>query len=72
MSENIAKFVKTMRKTYNLTQEDLANKAGVGVRFIRELEAGKKTVRLDKVNIVLDLFGHTVGAVKSTVNMENK
>ena len=46
-----------------MTQQDLADRAGVGIRFIRELEAGKPTLRLDKVNIVLDLFGHTLTPV---------
>jgi y4mF family transcriptional regulator len=46
-----------------LTQPELAEKAGVGLRFVRELEQGKQTLRLDKVNQVLKLFGHEVGAV---------
>ena len=60
---NIAEFVKTKRKAVKLTQPELAEKAGVGLRFIRELERGKKTLRLDKVNQVLQLFGYEVGAV---------
>lgn len=52
-----------MRKQYGLTQTDLAEKAGVGLRFVRELEQGKQTLRLDKVNQVLNLFGSEVGAV---------
>lgn len=47
-----------------MTQPELALKAGVGLRFIRDLEQGKTTVRLDKVNQVLALFGHEVGPVK--------
>lgn len=46
-----------------MTQEDLAFKAGVGLRFIRELERGKPTVRLDKVNEVLNLFGKELGVI---------
>lgn len=46
-----------MRKQYDLTQVDLSEKAGVGLRFIRELEQGKQTLRMDKVNQVLILFG---------------
>jgi y4mF family transcriptional regulator len=60
---NIAELVKTKRKAVKLTQPELAEKAGVGLRFIRELERGKKTLRLDKVNQVLQLFGYEVGAV---------
>jgi y4mF family transcriptional regulator len=54
----LSKFIKQQRKNYKLTQRDLADRAGVGLRFIRELEAGKLTLRMDKVNIVLELFGH--------------
>lgn len=46
----IAEFVKEKRKEYELTQIDLSMKTGVGIRFVRELEVGKLTVRLDKVN----------------------
>ena len=48
-----------------MTQEELALKAGVGLRFIRELEQGKETLRLDKVNQVLSLFGKKVGVIDS-------
>lgn len=61
---HIAEFVKDKRKLVKLTQPELAAKAGVGLRFIRELEQGKETVRLDKVNQVLKLFGYEAGAVK--------
>ena len=60
---NLADFVKEKRKLVKLTQPELAEKAGVGLRFIRELEQGKKTLRLDKVNQVLRLFGGEVGVV---------
>lgn len=63
MDIQLSVFVKTMRKEHGLTQEDLAAKAGVGLRFVRELEQGKQTLRMDKVNQVLGLFGHEVGAV---------
>ena len=59
----LSKFVKTMRKQYNLTQVELSEKSGVGLRFVRELEQGKQTLRLDKVNQVLSLFDYEVGAV---------
>ena len=54
----ISKLLKEKRKSVNLTQPELAFKSGVGLRFIRELERGKPTVRLDKVNQVLKLFGY--------------
>ena len=60
----ISKFVKQKRTSAKLTQPELAEKAGVGLRFLRELEQGKETLRLDKVNQVLKLFGYQVGAVQ--------
>ena len=60
----MAVFVKEMRKKFGLTQVDLADKAGVGLRFVRELEQGKQTLRMDKVNQVLRLFGHQAGPVE--------
>ena len=60
----IRDFVKRQRKIHHLTQADLARKAGVGLRFIRELEQGKATLRIDKVNQVLQLFGKTLGPVE--------
>lgn len=64
----IASFIKYHRKRLSLTQEELANKAGVGIRFIRELEQGKETVQLDKVNQVLSLFGYTVSPTKLNID----
>ena len=51
----LSKYVKDMRKQYNLTQVELSEKSGVGLRFVRELEQGKQTLRLDKVNQILNL-----------------
>jgi predicted transcriptional regulator len=48
-----------------MTQEDLAFKAGVGLRFVRDLEQGKPTLRMDKVNVVLALFGKELGPVET-------
>ena len=59
---NLSDLEKGKRKSVQLTQPELAEKAGVGLRFIRELEQGKETLRLDKVNKVLELFGYEVGA----------
>ena len=63
----IASFVKEKRKKLNLNQIELAEKAGVGLRFIRELEQGKETLQLNKVNQVLQLFGHEAGPVKKVI-----
>ena len=53
----IAEFVKTQRKAAGLTQEQFAMRSGLGLRFVRELEQGKTTVRMDKVNVALAMFG---------------
>ena len=53
----LAEYIRAKRKMYNLTQVELADRSGVGVRFVRELERGKTTVQMDKVNQVLRLFG---------------
>ncbi len=56
--QDLAHFVASRRKALKLTQPELAAKAGVGLRFLRELESGKPTLRMDKVNDVLFFFGH--------------
>jgi y4mF family transcriptional regulator len=56
-SSHLSAFIKYQRVQAGLTQEELAQKAGVGLRFIRDLEQGKETLRIDKVNAVLALFG---------------
>lgn len=66
MSTQLAEFVKEKRKQLKLTQPELAEKAGVGLRFLRELESGKESIRLDKVNQVLALFGAKAGVVSIT------
>lgn len=65
----LSRFVKEKRNAVKLTQPELAEKAGVGLRFVRELEQGKETVRLDKVNQVLALFGFKMGPVEQNRNM---
>lgn len=52
----IALFIKQNRKEAGLTQEEFAMRSGLGLRFVRELEQGKETVRMDKVNIALSMF----------------
>ena len=59
----LAVYVKAKRKEFGLTQEELSLKSGVGLRFVRELEQGKTTLRTDKVNQVLCLFGAELGPV---------
>ena len=52
----IAEFIKINRKAAGLTQEEFAMRSGQGLRFVRELEQGKETVRMDKVNVALSMF----------------
>jgi y4mF family transcriptional regulator len=66
----LSKYLKKKRKLLNLTQEDLASKAGVGLRVVREMEQGKPTLRMDKVNQVLMLFGAELGVVLKVKNDE--
>ena len=64
---HLSQTVKQLRKEYALTQEELAMKSGVGLNFVRNLEQGKPTLRMDKVNQLLNLFNYTlVAAPKST------
>ena len=53
----IGDFIKEERKKAGLTQEEFAMRSGLGLRFVRELEQGKETVRMDKVNQALAMFG---------------
>ena len=54
---NLAKVIKERRKKVGMTQQDLSIKSGLGLRLIREIEQGKQSMRMDKVNQLLDLFG---------------
>lgn len=62
----IAQFIKTQRKAAGLTQTQFALRSGLGLRFVRELEQGKTTVRMDKVNQALAMFGAQAVAGKMT------
>ncbi|WP_304428645.1 helix-turn-helix transcriptional regulator [uncultured Duncaniella sp.] len=61
-----AQYIKAKRKEFGLTQVDLSQKSGVGLRCVREMEQGKETLRLDKVNQVLALFGAEMVSTKAT------
>ncbi|WP_314696915.1 helix-turn-helix transcriptional regulator [uncultured Prevotella sp.] len=60
----LSMVVKSLRKQYGLTQEDLAMKSGVGLCFVRNVEQGKQTLRMDKVNQLLDLFNYELTPAK--------
>lgn len=62
--EEIGKLIKLERKKYGLTQVDFALRSGLGLRFVRELESGKATARMDKVMQALNFFGYTLMPVK--------
>lgn len=70
MQTPLAQFIKEKRKQAGMNQEDLSFAAGVGLRFVRELEQGKPTLKMDKVNQVLNLFGHELGPIE--VNRDEK
>lgn len=63
--ETIGKKIQSLRKRSGLTQEDFSKRAGVGLRFIRDLEQGKASVRLDKVNQVLEFLGHHLEVISN-------
>lgn len=60
---NLSDTVKKQRKKYGMTQEELSMKSGVGLRFVRDLEQGKASLRLDKVNRLLEFFNYEMVAV---------
>ena len=64
MAAQLSLQVQELRQTAGLSQVDTARRTGVGLRFIRDLEQGKPTVQVDKVNQVLALFGYHLEAVK--------
>lgn len=65
---SLSATVKALRKQYNLTQEELSMKSGVGLRFVRDLEQGKATLRLDKVNQLLDFFNYQMSPTPKSSN----
>ncbi len=68
---SLNKFVRSKRKSLKMTQKEMSEKSGVGIRFIRELERGKETLKMDKVNQVLSLFGYELGPVETNRNNED-
>ncbi|MBQ7709173.1 MAG: helix-turn-helix transcriptional regulator [Bacteroidales bacterium] len=63
----LSEHIKQRRKKNGLSQVELARRAGVGLRFVRDMEQGKQTLRMDKVNDVLALFGDCLGPVKKEI-----
>jgi len=63
--KQLAAFVKERRKEVNLTQEEFAERAGVALTVVRKIEQGKTNLNMDKVNLVLRMFGHELVPVNS-------
>ncbi|MFZ1678858.1 MAG: helix-turn-helix domain-containing protein [Saprospiraceae bacterium] len=63
--QQLSEFVKERRKDTNLTQEEFAERAGVALTVVRKIEQGKTNLSLDKVNLVLAMFGHELAPVNS-------
>lgn len=72
MTDPLIEFIKKKRRGLLLTQKGLADRAGVGLRFIREMEQGKISLRLDKVNHVLALFGHRMEPVAFRMEVDDE
>ena len=72
MKNDLSIFLKKKRKLLNMTQRDLAERAGVGLRFIRDAEQGKRSLDMDKINQVLSLFGHEMGPVPKERNRDDE
>lgn len=71
MKNNLSVFVKNARKRYHLTQVDAAEKSGVGIRFVRDLEQGKASLQMDKVNQLLHLFNAQLGVIELQETNQN-
>lgn len=61
----LSEFVKARRKEVNLTQREFAERTGVALTVVRKIEQGKTNLNMDKVNLILSMFGHTLAAVPS-------
>jgi len=63
--KRLSKFVKERRKEVNLTQEEFAERAGVALTVVRKIEQGKMNLNMEKVNLILRMFGHELAPVNS-------
>lgn len=67
---DLASFVKTRRKSVNLTQKEFAERTGVALTVIRKIEQGKTNLNMEKVNLVLRMFGHRLAVVEDKTEVE--
>jgi y4mF family transcriptional regulator len=63
--KNLSDFVKERRKEVNLTQEEFAERTGVALTVLRKIEQGKTNLNMEKVNLILQMFGHELAPVNS-------
>ena len=63
--KQLSEFVKDRRKEVNLTQDEFSERAGVALTVVRKIEQGKTNLNMDKVNLVLQMFGHELAPVNS-------
>lgn len=71
--KRLSDFVKERRKEVNLTQEEFAERTGVALTVLRKIEQGKTNMNLDKVNLVLRMFGHELAPINSKeLNQNNE
>lgn len=69
--KELSKFVKTRRREVNLTQKEFAERTGVALTVVRKIEQGKTNLNMDKVNLVLSMFGHKLAVVSSKILKDN-
>ncbi len=62
--KELSKFVKQRRKEVKMTQEEFADRTGVALTVIRKIEQGKTNLNMEKVNLVLSMFGHELAPVR--------
>ena len=68
----LSEFVKNRRKEVHLTQEEFAERAGVALTVIRKIEQGKTNLNLEKVNLVLAMFGHELAPIPTSIDHETR
>lgn len=72
LMNSLSATVKMLRKKYSLLQEELSLKSGVGLRFVRDFEQGKETLRIDKLNQLLDFFNYEMVAISRNLETSRR
>lgn len=68
--KDLPTFVKSRRKAVNLTQREFAERAGVALTVVRKIEQGKTNLNMEKVNLILRMFGHRLAVVEDKMEIE--